>query len=270
MTPTANFVSPSSDISRRGILSAVVATAGTTVAACAAADAGRPPLPSRIIDLSPTITEDLPVRFWGHRTLSDLGFSDTTEFRVITGSEPAYYSNSYYTLFNHGGPHVDAPNHGQRGTSGVDAYKLESLVGPITLIDARGPAVDQRITKGELERTRINAGDVAIVLTGYSPPTGRDELPRYRALNKEAAEYLAQIPVKAFATDTLGVDFWGPSTFVYEQSVHHSFLSRGIPAIEQLINLEALIGVQNAVFVGLPLKFKDGDGSPIRAAAFVY
>jgi kynurenine formamidase len=39
---------------------------------------------------------------------------------------------------------------------------------------------------------------------------------------------------------------------------------------EQLVNVEALVGQDHAVFVGFPLKVKDGDGSPIRAAALVY
>jgi len=110
---------------------------------------------------------------------------------------------------------------------------------------------------------------VGMVLTDFKTP-GPNELPKYRALSKDAAEYLARLPIKAFATSGLSVDFWLIVPRPYEQSVHQSFLSRRIPTIEQLQNVEALVGVQNAVFVGLPLKVKDGDGSPIRAAAFIY
>jgi kynurenine formamidase len=102
------------------------------------------PLPREVIDLSPTITEDLPVRIWGHRALNELGFLDSTEFRVLRGTDPVYYQNSYYTLMNHGGPHLDAPNHLERGEArGVDSYRLESLIGPIKLVDVRGPSADQ-------------------------------------------------------------------------------------------------------------------------------
>ncbi len=53
--------------------------------------------------------------------------------------------------------------------------------------------------------------------------------------------------------------------------MHHAFLPRGIPVIEGLlVNLDALLGESNPVFVGFPLKVPDGDGSPIRAAALVY
>jgi kynurenine formamidase len=234
-----------------------------------AASAG-PPLPLQIIDLSPTITEDLPVRIWGHRALKDLGFSDATEFRVIRGDKPFYFSNSYYTLFNHGGSHVDAPNHLERGASGIDSYPLESLVGPIKLVDVRGRPSDQPIAITDFANQGIARGDVVIILTGYVPPSGPDELPAIRSLSKEAAEYLAAIPVKAFGTDALSADVWGLRGLPYEESVHHVFLGHRIPIIEQLTNVEALIAIRQSVFVGLPLKVKDGDGSPIRAAAFVY
>jgi kynurenine formamidase len=226
--------------------------------------------PRQIIDLSPLVTEDLPVRMWGHRALKELGFVDSTDFRVLSGTTPFYYSNSYYTLMNHGGPHVDAPNHLERGGKGIDSYPLESLVGPIRLIDVRGGSVDQPISVAELRMHGVTPGDVVITLTGYTPPTDAEQLPTIRALSKEAAEYLAQIPVRAFATDSLSADAWGLNGLPYGESVHHVFLSRGIPIIEQLTNVEALINVPKALFVALPLKVKDGDGSPIRAAAFVY
>lgn len=51
--------------------------------------------------------------------------------------------------------------------------------------------------------------------------------------------------------------------------VHHAFLTRQIPVIEGLRNVEALLDVNTALFVALPLKVPGGDGSPVRAAAFV-
>ena len=51
---------------------------------------------------------------------------------------------------------------------------------------------------------------------------------------------------------------------------HYAFLSRDIPNIEGLANLESLIGEEEIVFVGFPLKIKDGNGAPLRAAALVY
>jgi len=236
-----------------------------------------PPLPRTIIDLSPTISEDLPLRTWGERALKDFGFHRTTEFQLIQRNEPLYISNAYWTLMNHAGPHVDAPNHLQRDAPGVDSYQLTTLVGPICLVDARGVPIDQPISVEELSVHNIRPGDVLVVLTGYSTP-GPDEVPGFRVLSKEAAEYLARIPIRAFASDALSADSFRELyrkmadgiSFAYSDFVHHSFLSRGIPIIEQLTNLDSLIGVHNAVFVSLPLKVKDADASPVRAVAFVY
>jgi arylformamidase len=254
----------------------------TVFQACASSElvgARVPVVPRQIIDLSPMITEDLPVRVWGQKALKDFGFSETTQFRLIQATDPLYVSNAYWTLMNHAGPHVDAPNHLERNAKGVDAYELTSLVGPIKLIDVRGTPTDQPIAITELDGRDIRLGDVVIMLTGYAAPGKSDEIPAYRALSKEAADYLAGIPVKAFGTDGLSVDSFqalyaaiGAGKKGYEAlaPVHHALLTQGIATIEQLTNLEALVGVERAVFVGLPLKVRDGDASPIRAAAFVY
>lgn len=238
-----------------------------------------PPVPRKVIDLSTTITPDLPVRFWGHKALSDLGFSDTTEFRLVQGDTPLYYSNAYWTLFNHGGTHVDAPNHLQRGAKGVDGYALEALIGPIRLLDFRGHAQDKPIELSEITALGVRPGEIALLHVGYKPPSGPDESPSFGYLSREAAEYLAALPVKAFGTDDLSVDSFmrlnrlaGEGVKGYETllPVHHEFLPRGIAVIEGLVNLEALSGESNLVFVGFPLKVPDGDASPIRAAALVY
>ncbi len=238
-----------------------------------------PPVPRKVIDLSTTITPDLPVRFWGHKALSDYGFSDTTEFRLVQGDTPLYYSNAYWTLFNHGGTHVDAPNHMQRGAKGVDAYALESLIGPIRLLDFRRHAQDKPIELSEITSLGVRPGEIAILHVGYKPPSRPDELPSYGYLSNEAAEYLAAIPVRAFCTDGLSVESFrriydlvsqGAKGYQTLTPVHHAFLTRGIPAIEGLVNLDALLGESNAVFVGFPLKVPDGDGSPVRAAALLY
>ena len=57
-----------------------------------------PPLPQKIIDLSPVITEDLPVRIWGHKLLSDFGFRDTNEFEYVITENPLYAMNSYSVM----------------------------------------------------------------------------------------------------------------------------------------------------------------------------
>ena len=98
-------------------------------------------------------------------------------------------------------------------------------------------------------------------------------------LSGAAAEYLASLPVKAFATDMcclmsyenldqrLKAGLTGSENVFPE---HYAFMSRGIPAIEALVNVEDIIGEEHVVFVGFPLKLEGGTGGLMRAAALVY
>ena len=60
------------------------------------------------------------------------------------------------------------------------------------------------------------------------------------------------------------------SRAMLQRPTEATVLGRDIPVFEQLENLEELIGLENVVFVGFPLKVEGSNGSPIRAAALVY
>ena len=88
---------------------------------------------------------------------------------------------------------------------------------------------------------------------------------------------MAGLPIRAFGTDAWsvdpGVDFRPaepPSNPAEMVPVHHSFLSRGIPAYEQLFSVEKLLGKEDLYFVGPPLNIKDGDGMIVRPVVLVY
>ena len=52
-----------------------------------------------------------------------------------------------------------------------------------------------------------------------------------------------------------------------ELAVHKACLELDITHIESLCNLEALLGKGQFTFIGLPMKWRGGTGSPIRAVA---
>lgn len=64
--------------------------------------------------------------------------------------------------------------------------------------------------------------------------------------------------VEGFKSAGEGLNPEAEHTFECVLPVHHAFLSRGIPVLEQLANVEQLLGVESAVFVGLPLKVRHG------------
>jgi kynurenine formamidase len=237
------------------------------------------PLPERIIDLSPQMTEDLPLRVWGAKLLTDWGFKLHNEVEDIVAEEPTYVANSYWTLANHVGAHLDAPNHMEMGAKSISDYALDELIGHARLLDFRSSPIDEPISIEEIERSGIRAGEVALFMVGYSPPEGDGTLPSFPYLSIAAAEYLAELPVKAFATDAWSVESAarmyqaigdGATGYQGVAPLHRAFLSRGIPVYEQLENLESLVGLQRLVFIGFPLNMHGSNGSPVRAAALVY
>ena len=82
-------------------------------------------------------------------------------------------------------------------------------------------------------------------------------------VNVAATEWLAQQGVVHFGIDSMRP---GPEGKV-NALVHKACLELDITHIESLCNLEALIGKGQFRFIGLPLKWRGGTGSPIRAVA---
>jgi kynurenine formamidase len=256
-------------------------------AGCGPPDPGTPPLfePREVIDLGAVVTEDLPERVWGREVLDGyvpLGLDRQNTFHVIewdfTNSEgPLRGSNSYFELFNHGGPHVDAPRHISVGP-GIDSYPVEAFSGPLKVFDVRdyppGRSVPLSVFEGN-----VDPGDVVIIFTGRELPTPENPRPAKKAVTVDAALYLANLPVRAFGTDCYNVEAPDPEVGNGENATdqrvpnHFAFLSRGIPIYEQLFNLERLVERPDSdrmYFVGAPLNIKDGDAMLVRPVVFVY
>lgn len=238
--------------------------------------------PREVIDLGALVTPDLPERVWGRAMLEATGFTRPNEFDVIRqdyempdGSVST--SSAYYTLYNHGGPHVDAPNHVSVGP-GLDSYPVESFAGPLKVFDVKGFPLGRSIGQ-DVFAGSVEAGDIVLIFTGYAPPASDEALPETTTLTRDAAEYLATLPVRAFGTDALSVATANETRPVVADSelaravpIHHSFLSRGIPVYEQLFNVDRLVERSGSAlyFVGVPLNIKDGDGMIVRPIVFVY
>ena len=82
-------------------------------------------------------------------------------------------------------------------------------------------------------------------------------------VNVAATEWLARQGIVHFGIDSMRP---GPEGDV-NALVHKACLELDITHIESLCNLEALIGQGEFRFICLPLKWRGGTGSPIRAVA---
>ena len=237
--------------------------------------------PIEVIDLGALITEDIAQSVAGQGFLELNGLNRPNEFELVTwtvempgGSVSG--SNAFYTLANHGGPHVDAPKHvGLEG--GIDSYPITTFAGPLKVFDVSSYETGFSVPKSAFDTQAIDPGDIVMIFTDYKPPQDERSFPETVTLTREAAEYLAKIPIRAIATDAYSVanlqdQAQIESSDVTAQAVpiHHSFLSRGIPVYEQMFNVEKLINKERMYFVGVPVNIRDGDGMIVRPVAFVY
>lgn len=236
-------------------------------------------MPKRIVDLSPTITDDMALRQVGARAVQFFGGPAKTAFKtMVINQSNLYASSSAYELLNHVGPHLDPASHLLKGGLSADNYPLERLLGHARVLDFRNKPRDEAITVEDLRDKRIQAGEIVILFTGYQPPLHDMDWPSYPYLSKEAADWLAALPVKALATDmpSLGSIRRYPELMRRGKTPgdvipeHLAFLTREIPNIEGLTNLASLAGETRVVFIGFPLKVKNSDGGLMRAVALVY
>ncbi len=237
--------------------------------------------PTEIIDLGALVTEDLPQRVWGKAFLAANNLDRPNAFEIVEwateiGGGSVSGQNSFYTVANHGGPHVDAPNHMGFG-AGIDGYPIDAFSGPLKVFDVSGYPKGRTVPKERFAEASINPGDIVMIYTDYTPPQTDDAYPETIAITRAAAEYLATIPVRALATDAYAganlqdqtpVDSADPS--VKAVPIHHAFLSRGIPIYEQLFDVDKTLGKERMYFVGVPLNIRDGDGMIVRPVVFVY
>jgi len=236
--------------------------------------------PTEIVDLGALVTEDLPERVMGSRLASQWDFFRNNKFEIMRwefehSGETISGSNSIFHIYNHGGPHVDAPNHLDLG-EGIDSYQLQSFIGRLKVIDVSSFPLGRTVGIEEINQHDINPNDIVLIYTGYKPPQSGD-LPHRIALTQKAAQYLAKLPVRAFGTDAYNVEsndnptpVAGESAIQRAQPIHFEFLSRGIPIYEQLFNVDLLLGKRNMYFVGPPLNIKDGDGMIVRPVVLVF
>ncbi|SDD31150.1 cyclase family protein [Kordiimonas lacus] len=238
----------------------------------------RLPMPRQVVDLGALITEKTPETFWGAETLKRYGFEKSNRIETIHRNAPTYVANSYYTLFNHGGPHIDAPNHTERDAGGVDTYPLSRFYGPAKVFNFSTKPQGSKLTVGDFKSQNIQSGDVVLIYTAYQPPQGNDKL-TVTSLSEAAAEFLASKNIAAFGTDALSVEHLdelerrvtsGETGYKALLPVHYSLLTAGIATYEQLVNIDQLIGKKQVLFIGLPLNIKDGNGVPVRPVAFIY
>ena len=228
-------------------------------------------LPSRahVIDLSQTFEERMPLWHGSTRFFHNLCTS-------YWHGDP---SVDFHLEFNeHTGTHVDAPAHFVKDEMHpehrwIDELGVDALIGEARVIDfhdvgAAGVVTAKQLGQWEGRHGPLAAGEIALFNLGWAQhwqtlPEGKRYIDDWPYLSRDCAELLVERGVRAVGTDTLTPDPPGSS----EYPVHRTLLPRGVLIVENLARLEEL--PERCVFLALPLKIRQGSGSPLRAVALL-
>lgn len=225
---------------------------------------------ARVVDLSQTLEERIP-NFPTHSKF----------FHNLWGSyELGGRSLSYQVLMHeHNGTHVDAPVHFVADKN-AEGHKTIDQIGPDHLI-GRGVRLDCRaskegdyvsadfIKKWEAQHGAIQTGDIVLFNFGWSEhwglaPDNRRYLNDWPGVSVGAAEYIASKYIAAVGVDSLSPD---PPAALDSHPIHPLLLEKEVLIIENLTRLDELPDF--FLFLALPLKIRQGSGSPIRAIALI-
>jgi len=220
----------------------------------------------KMIDLSHTIEEGMPV-YPTHPQYFHM--------RWHTGDPATLYQ---LLISEHAGTHLDVPLHFYSDPSdgrrlSLDEAPLEPCIGRAVKLDFRSLPPDAELGADDIRRWEkanfpLGERDAAIFHFGWDQkwatlPAGKPFIESWPGISRSAAEYLAGRRIRLAGTDCLGID--GSST--PDLGTHFVLLERGILIVENLRRLDLVPTV--FLLITLPLKIRDGGGSPIRAVGLI-
>jgi kynurenine formamidase len=159
----------------------------------------------------------------------------------------------------HVGTHVDAPLHMISGGSFISDIRPSQLIGRGRLIDARSTT---KVTKNLVKASKVQTGDIVLVFTGwYKRFHESDYYQSFPDIDLTVAHQLADAGISMLGLDT-------PSPDRPPFLVHKFLLSNNILIIENLTNLEALVGAADFQIIALPPKIQC-EAAPVRVIAVI-
>lgn len=229
----------------------------------------------RIIDLSLTIEDNMPAHklFQSPVYLKALTHESTLSFGLGVEGDRMTFQTNYIGMLDHVGTHVDAFLHVNPKGQSIDEMPLDMFMGKAVCFDLRHIGDLEDITVEHMEEAEEKAGvkvngHIVLLCTGFHKRNWPDRnkiVWRNPGLTVEATRWLYDRGSKMHGVEGPSTD--KPTDNLFAQ--HRLCRDLGISHWEWLVNLEELIGKGEFEFFGVPLKFKGGSGSPVRAFAIV-
>lgn len=225
-----------------------------------------------MVDLSPVLEPGMPK--W------------PTHPPVILDKTATHEHDGYYcqtlSFGEHTGAHVDAPAHMVPSMMNrtIDTYSADMIFGCAVKYDVSGLGVpfgsrvsaEQILRLEEEMEDRAEEGEIPVFHFGHQKYWKSDSTWTYSVMNEagldeEAVRMFLQRRVRAVGFDTAGGDQPlkdGKEETAYGHRIY--WLPNEIFIIENLHHLDKV--PQRFYFMALPLRIKEGSGSPIRPVAY--
>jgi len=209
----------------------------------------------RIFDLTHEISNDMPV-FPGD--MSPL-------IKILFEHDKDGFQELELNLTTHTGTHIDCPLHLFKGSRSLPETDISDFFGRAAAIDCSGMKDYIPLNFVQQYHHETERADFLLFYTGYDMLWGSDQyFSDFPLLTDEAARYLTNFKLKGVGFDTISVDRIDSK----ELPLHNIFLQKNMLIIENLKGLKDVVG-QRFYFSCFPLKVADGDGSPVRAVAYL-
>ncbi len=226
----------------------------------------------KLIDLSQEIYEGMDI-FPMHPKTFIMTYMTHEENKKITGSPTVGFYARSLLISEHCGTHSDGVVEYKPGGLTIDKMPLEYFWGSAICLDVSHVRYPKYIEPEDLEKAlrksgqEIRKGDIVLLYTGHHDRAfGTDKFQtEYTGLSYEGAKWLAEKGVVNIGIDAPAIDLT-PDDINF--SGHMVCGEYNITNTENLCNLDKVVN-KRFLYIGLPLKIRDGTGSPIRAVALV-
>jgi len=198
-------------------------------------------------DLTHTLSKDTPVS----------PYDDKILFQHTKNIARDGYNDTQITTTMHIGTHIDAPSHMIDNAKYIDKFPIDKFFGQGIVLNYK----DEKLLTVKPEFVKLDFNDKIVLLyTDEDKTIGSDEYYKnHPIISEELCDFLIEKQIKM-----IGLDFFSPDQF--PSIIHKKFLSEDILIIENLCNLDQLLGVNHFEVILLPIKIK-AEGAFIRAVA---
>lgn len=224
-----------------------------------------------VIDLSMEVYERMPIYPIHQKTFCFINQTHE-ESKEASGASEVGFEAHNWLISEHCGTHSDAVYEYNPQGDTIEKMPLEYFYGSAICLDVSHIIYPDWISLEVLQdslndsRIDIEKGDIVLLHTGHYART--HDTPKYilnyTGLTEEATEWLAKKGVVNIGVDTPSIDHFDDHEFV----AHKICGKYKITNTENLTNLDKVAG-KRFIYYGLPIKFRNGTGSPIRAIAIV-